>query len=481
MTRSAAPAPRAGLWDVLPLLVSILVLAAFGPGCASRSQDLSLVREALYHGDVENALSEYDKVGGKDSDLLHLLEKGYLLHVAGRWEESNEVWQHAEERAEDLYTRSITREAAALLTSDNTLPYRGQPFELQMIQYYRALNYLELGSLDDALVEARKANYLADQVYAKEEEEDEDDEQGKLGPTQHPNAFLDYFTGLLYARAGEWNDAVVSFRDAYEGYGEANVRYGVGVPQTLSRDLYRALVRTGQSDEAARIAKAHPEAGPGSEGSRGSDGATRRIVVFFESGFVPHRESVDITLPIFDDKGNSSAWLYVDRYGPQIYSYSSNADLDHVLRFAFPRLEAVPSPVAHCELEVSTQGSRSASPVLDLRAIAEDDFNQRLPRILLKTVARALVKETQRKAAKKENEVLGWVINAINVATEQADTRSWIFLPGRIDVIDVDVPVGVNTLKGRFVDKFGQTVDEWTLDLSESNSDMEILSLRTFH
>ncbi|MEZ4648537.1 MAG: hypothetical protein R3E97_07070 [Candidatus Eisenbacteria bacterium] len=476
MTRMAAPAPRAGLWDVLPLLLSILVLGTFGPGCASRAQDLSLVREALYRGDVESALTEFDKVGGKDTDLLHLLEQGYLLHVAGRWEESNEAWQRAEERAEDLYTRSITREAAALLTSDNALPYRGQPFELQMIQYYRALNYLELGSLDGALVEARKANYLADQVYAKEEEED--DEDGKLGPTQHPNAFLDYFTGLLYARAGEWNDAVVSFRNSYAGYGEANVRYGVGVPATLTRDLYRALLRTGQSSEAARIAEAHPEAVSGASESAGK---TKRIVVFFESGFVPHRESVDITLPIFDDKGNSSAWLYVDRYGPEIYSYSSSAELDHVLRFAFPRLETVPSPVAHCELDVPARGALSATPVLDLGAIAEDDFGQRLPRILLKTVARALVKETQRKAAKKENEVLGWVINAINVATEQADTRSWIFLPGRIDVIDVEVPAGVDTVKGRFVDKFGQTVDEWTLDLSGSTSDMEILSLRTFH
>ena len=475
MIRAAAPSPRRGRLEALPLLVSILVLGAFGSGCASRAQDLSLVRDALYRGDAQAALEEFDKLGGKDTDLLHQLEKGYLLHAAGQWAESNASFEQAEERAADLYTRSLGREAASLLTSDNALPYRGQPYELQMIQYYRALNYLELGSLDGALVEARKANYLADQAYAMEEEEEEDGE-GSPTSTKHPNAFLDYFTGLLYARAGEWNDAAVSLRNAYEGYGANEARYGVGLPRTLVRDFHQALVRTGQTEEAARLAETHPKATD--DGKPG----TRRLIVFFESGFVPHRESVDIILPIVDDKGrNANAALYVDNYGSSIYAYSGSGNLDHVLRFAFPRLEAVPSPVTRCEVEIPAGPTLTATPVLDLTSIAQDDFDQRLPKVLLKTVARALLKETQRKAAKKENQVLGWLVNAINVATEQADTRSWILLPGRIDVVDVEIPSGVEKVRGRFVDHVGQTVEEWTLDLSRADSEVEILSLRTFY
>lgn len=473
MTPAASPSSRCGRRGALPLLLATLVLAAAVSGCATRAQDLARVRSALLGGDAAGALAEFEKTGGKESDLLHLLEKGYLLHANGQWAESNAAFQLAEERAEDLYSRSLSREAAALLTSDNALPYRGHPYELQMIQYYRALNYLQLGSLDGALVEARKANWLAEQVYAREDAEEDEDSGRRLDPTTHPNAFLDYFTGLLWLRAGEWNDAVVSLRRAYEGYGADSTRYGVPVPGSLIRDFHAALERTGQAEEAARVRDRHPQA------VAAADPQAHRIVVFFESGFVPHRESVDINLPIFDRRRGGDAWLYVDEYGGNLYAYESDVELDHVLRFAFPRLQALPSAVSRCELEVSGR-TVPAAPALDLGAIAEDDFERRLPRILLKTVARALVKEAQRKAAKKEDEVLGWIVNAINVATEQADTRSWILLPGRIDVVDLELPVGTEEVRGRCLDAGGRTVAEWNLAVGGSAPRMEFIALRTY-
>ncbi len=461
MITRAAQAPRRALHALL--FLAVVALAAVQSGCASRAQDLSLVREALWQGDVDRAWSEYEKVGGKDSDLLHLLEKGYLLHLSGRWRESNEAFEQAETRAEDLYTKSVTREGLALLTSDRTLPYRGSPHELQLVQYYRALNYLELGQFDEALVEARKANYLSSQLY-----DDEDEDEAAQ------NAFLDYFTGMLYAANGEWNDAAVALRRAYDGYGGESGRYGVGTPPGVKEDLGRSLMRTGQSSEARRLGVTSVDSG--SSGSR-------RLIVFFEAGYVPQLESVDITIPIFDrgdDDQYARAGLYVDRYGAQIYDYRDPGNLDHVLRFAFPRLEDLGSAVSSCELELSNGRTVRGYPVLDLSAIARDDFNRKLPKILLKTIARAFIKEAERKAAKKENEVLGWVVNAINLATEQADTRSLILLPGTIYAAEIEVPPGVDSVKARFLDRFDQTVDEWTLDVSEADNRTEILSLRSF-
>lgn len=474
MTPVASPSSRCGRRGALPLFLATLVLAGAASGCATRAQDLARVRSALLQGDAAGALAEFEKTGGKEDDLLHLLEKGYLLHANGQWAESNAAFELAEARAEDLYSRSLSREAAALLTSDNALPYRGHPYELQMIQYYRALNYLQLGSLDGALVEARKANWLTEQVYAREDAEEGEESGRRLPPTTHPNAFLDYFTGLLWLRAGEWNDAVVSLRRAYEGYGADSARYGVEIPGTLVRDFHAALERTGQSEEAARVRTAHPGA------VAAADPQAHRIVVFFESGFVPHRESVDINLPIFDRRGGGDAWLYVDEYSGNLYAYQSDVELDHVLRFAFPRLQTTPSAVARCELDLPAGRVVPATPVLDLQAIAEDDFGRRLPRILLKTVARALVKEAQRKAAKKEDEVLGWIVNAINVATEQADTRSWILLPGRIDVVDLELPVGTEEIRGRCLDGSGRTIEEWRLTVGGTAPQMEFIALRTY-
>ena len=62
----------------------------------------------------------------------------------------------AEQRIDDLYTESLAGHVGAFLINENTLPYRGEDFEGVMINFYRALNYIQLGNVDEAMVEARK-------------------------------------------------------------------------------------------------------------------------------------------------------------------------------------------------------------------------------------------------------------------------------------------------------------------------------------
>ncbi|MCA9730306.1 MAG: hypothetical protein KC729_21675, partial [Candidatus Eisenbacteria bacterium] len=448
---------------------ALVVLAAglFFAGCASHSQDLLQVRQSLLAGNVDQALNEFEKSKGKDDDLLYLLEKGLMLHLAGDWTGSNEAFEAAEVRHEELYSRSVTREAAALLTSDLALPYRALPYEIEMVAYYRALNYLELGEPDEALVEARKANHLLSLRDPEKSSEDRFRE----------TAFLQYFTGLLYEAAGEANDAIVSMRDAYQGYRDGGC-CGFPAPRWLAPDYYAVAENVGLGNETAELEQDHP--GVAQEARAGDE---NNLVVFFESGFAPYREPVDIVLPILDRK-DGDAWglagSYVDEYGGHVYAYTDDAKLDHVLRFAFPRLESMPSAVVACELELPNGQRIPASPALDLGAVAEADFDARIPGMLLKTVARAITKEIARKQAKKENEVLGWVVNAVNVATENADTRSWILLPQRIDMVKAKVPAGTQQVKARFLDRAGGTVDEWTLDLDARPGETRVLSVRSF-
>lgn len=453
----------ARLGSVLLALTASLALT----GSASHSHDLRLVRQSLLTGSVDQALTEFQKTKGKDDDLLYLLEKGTMLHLAGKWEESNEAFEAAEQRHEDLYTRSISREAAALLTSDLSLPYRALPYEIEMVAYYRALNYLELGQLDEALVEARKANHL---LSLRDPEKSSEDRYQQT-------AFLQYVTGLLYEAAGEANDAIVSMRDAYHGYEEENC-CGFPAPPWLAADYYAVASHLGLTEEQQALEGRHPGI---AEAAR--EGDRHNLVVFFESGFAPYREAVDIVLPILDEK-DGNAWglasSYVDRYGNRIYSYRNDAKLDHVLRFAFPQLESMPSAVARCELLLPDGTRIPAAPALDLEAVARADFSARIPGMLLKTVARAITKEMARKGAKRENEVLGWVVNAVNVATENADTRSWILLPRRIDMVKAQIPLGEQEVIARFLDRSGAIVDEWTLHLDSRPGDLRILSVRAF-
>lgn len=459
-----------------PACLAILCAALVG-GCASHSQDLSVVREALVRGAPSDALTKFTEKKEKPDDLLYLLERGYLEYEAGHYEASNTAFDAAELRSADLYTKSVTNEIASLITSDKVLPYRSYPYELVMIQYYRALNYLALGQHEDALVEARKANQRLTELADEKEDKN----------TYRDDAFLQYFTGLLYEDAGEWNDAAVAYRDAYEGYGHYTSLFGAAMPPTLPADLYRALGRIGADDEAKKLAEDNTDLSD--QAMRGRDD---NVVVFVEFGFAPFFEPVDIVLPIFDEKDDEKykdcddceekyAGVLVHRYGSDIYAYSgSRYTLDHVLRFAFPQVVNYPYTGVQAEITAPLDESIPTRPAEPLGAIMHKTFNERIPKILLKTVGRALVKEFARTRAKKSDATLGALINIVNVATEQADTRSWLFLPDRISMVKLALPSGPQKLRIDFKGPGGAVVETQTVNLTVDENHTTFVRVRSY-
>ena len=441
--------PACGLWIV---------------GCASHNVELLTVRESLAQGDVNAAVAEFEKRHEKQSDLLYLLDRGYLMHLAGRWEESNAAFERAEARARDLYTKSLSRGAASLVSNDLALPYRSTPHELQFVQYYRALNYLALGAPDEALVEARKANAgLASYAEATQGQE-----------LFRQDAFLQYFTGLLYESEGEANDAVVSLRDARQRYREYQGAFGGVSPSWLLPDYYAAAEQIGLTEELDSLRALDTTIVQRAQAGNGDN-----TVVFFESGFVPYRESVNIALPVLSSEVGADR--YVTEYGDHLYEYEAGRmKLDHVLAFAFPALVPVPRQVQRCELVLPSGEVIEAEPALDLAAIATADFQRRLPGILLKTVARVLVKEAARKEAKEQDETLGWIVNVINVATEHADTRGWILLPGQFFMLKTRLEPGTQLLTARFLSADGTVLDEWQRSVEVAPGQTSFAAFRSF-
>ena len=138
-------------------LVFAVLIAATGLGCGRHPDRMRAIRVLMAREEYDQALAEFEKLDTSESDVLSLLERGLLLHYAGHYRLSNDAFERAEVLTEDLYTKSISREAAALLTSDLALEYVPKPFEQVLINYFRALNYMFLGEKEDALVECRKA------------------------------------------------------------------------------------------------------------------------------------------------------------------------------------------------------------------------------------------------------------------------------------------------------------------------------------
>ncbi len=426
-------------------------------------------------GDSNAAYREFSKKEKKD-DLLYLIERGYLAHEAGHYDTSNIYFDRAELRAEELYTKSISGEIASLVTSDNILPYRGYPHELVLIHYYRAFNYLKLGKVESALVEARKANQRLTQL--------QDEKEGKS--TYKNDAFMQYFTAMLYDSEGEHNDAVVAYRDAYRGFDEYAKLYGAKPPPGLVSDLHASLQRIGAVDEAGVLLERFPALEKESQLRMRTN-----AVVFVETGFTPYLDAVNITIPIFEEKDSryrncndcedEYAAVIVDRYGNDIYAWRRrDLSLDHVLHFSFPMM--VDFPTEAYSVEVVAPVGRAMPPTLaePIDAIAKKSFNEKIPKILIKAVARALVKEFARTRAKKEDAALGALVNIFNIATERADTRSCLFLPNAIWMVQAELPPGTHQLDVIIRSRNGTEVDRMPVTITTRKDGIAFERVRSF-
>jgi len=124
----------------------------------------------------------------------------------------------------------------------------------------------------------------------------------------------------------------------------------------------------------------------------------------------------------------------------------------------------------------------SSELVEDVEAIALKNFTEREPRILLKTIARGVTKYLAfRTARKKQGEIAGLLVNIVNIATEEADTRSWLTLPNNIGMVRMSLPPGKYDLQLSFHSKNGQQIDSARMQNVEIRvGDFTFLNYRTF-
>lgn len=119
-------------------------------GCSSggRSERADF-RRLVENGDWEGALSFLEEskfYQEENSALLTKFERGNVLFRLGRHRESIDVFQEALDLSSELYTRSVTGQARALMANDNHDQYYGAPYELSMVHFLQSLNFLALAN-----------------------------------------------------------------------------------------------------------------------------------------------------------------------------------------------------------------------------------------------------------------------------------------------------------------------------------------------
>ncbi|GEM_PF-2788040 len=375
------------------------ILIIISAGCSQTyNRRMMPVKTSLKTGAPENAL-EYFKETEISKEhrnrLLYHLEAGMLYHLAGKYERSNYFLERAEWISDEMYTRSISREAASMLTSDDFLPYRGEYYDYLFINYYKLLNFLHLGELEGALVEVRRLNH-------------------KLSLFDRKAGLFHYITALLHMHSGNESGAFIEFRKAWLAYSEKySEKYNFSFPETLRRDLGVFCKETGFS-RCSEIPSQY-RAAPELSDSYGS------VVFIVESGFAPYKEErrIEASLP----------QEYRDRH----------EELKNVyyLKIALPEL-VLNAESYEMKLRVGHK-SLNMDLIENVDKMVENHFEEEKNNIIARAVARAAAKYlTYRSVRGGESEegsfrnILASVFNIFGTVTEQADTRSWITLPSRI-------------------------------------------------
>ena len=422
------------------------------------------VREALQRNDLEEARARLADAGRGTGDLLFALEDGLLLHYAGDPELSNARFEFAERKVDDLYTKSITRAAFSLVTSDLILKFEPGGVENFMVNYYRALNYLQLGDPTEAWIEWRKLNSKLQ--FSRR--------QGDARYLDPP--FFNHLAGLGL-EGDDPNEAYVSMRLAEEGYRDRGER----PPPDLVDDLIRLAEALGFADHLDTYRARY--GGTGTERARtvfnrGYDGQADgervgEIVVLLEDGLVAPIEEVKVYIPITErraasleearlDQRMDLAWRMAREYQAGRYRgvdsrHAGTREVAYVLPLSFPVFG--PGYPAFERAEVVAGPATETTRVgLNVTALQRAAFEDRQLATYAKTIARALVKWAAAAALEKEAEeeggetagdIVGFLANAVNVATERADTRAWLGLPHRIWIARLRVPPGRHELQVR--------------------------------
>ena len=446
-----------------------LVLLCLSLGCSPYSMEE--VQIAFEQGDFDAALAELDADGKGEAKLPYLFERGLITHYGDQFNESNRTFEVAEITSDDLYTKSISREAVSLVTSDNLRSYAGSQYERLLVHYYRAFNYVYLNMPDDALVECRKASRLL-QFYA-----DSDENYEFVGA-----AFIAYLSAILYEWAGDWNDAFIAYRWAERAYKQYEEALGFPFPQDVGESLVRLARQLGFQEEFERYAATYGEP-PKNIPDSGE------LILLYETGFAPFKIEENIVFPILkvdpivqEDADRDEK--RVREYGRTLISRRNRRykeiEIEYLLRVAIPAYRSNRPRIVGIDADTG-YGGVSGVLVEDIEAAALKTFESELPTIMLRTVVRGVLKYLSFRRANQEGETLGRLVNLLNVATESADTRSWQTLPNQIFLVRTRLPAGKHNVRLSFSDRANRRVKIDTLEnVTIWKDDKTFLNYRTF-
>lgn len=328
--------------------------------------------------------------------LLYHLELAMLYDRLGHLKKSRQEFFRAAQIAKELYTTSISREAATYVVSSDATEYHGEDYEKIFIHTMLALSYLKSNELQSALVEARRINLRLHALSRG---------HGDAHNRYHEDAFARYLAALIHESDGNNDSAYIDYRKAWQLYrGEFKIFNDEIVPRQVAVALYH-LSRKGARKVDAELQQKLTRA------ERHGRRAQAEVVVIHQFGRIASKEARDFLFPI----------------GKQL------------VRFSFPVVVANSTPYGRSGVIVKRKGHAArfiaAEQMINLDQVARVALEDRRLRLTAKQVVRLVAKgQLADQMHRRLGTLAGVAFNVYAVATETADTRSWSLLPARIAV-----------------------------------------------
>lgn len=384
-----------------------------------------------------------------DDDLLRLLYAATTARYAGEYRASSQFLDVAGYVAEDRVTESVSRQALSFITSDRALPYTPSRMERLMVPYLAAVDFLQLGDLGGAAVEARRIEALLDRY-------DEGTPRDEIPETSR---FLHYLAAAIFDAAGDRNAADVAYRRAgVDGPGVDGAYAQPPVPADSLGDVV-VLVERGfvphRVEQSVVVALPTTQVSKLTDGSVGEKAAAAAAaagqIVLSAAAIYGNRG------PYYTDHGYRRP-LHLSPWRDECDGWNRpdwcDDDIDpYFLRISWPVLYHDPVPDRPIRIRAD-QLEAEPGRRLDVSAGIRRDFSDERSTIIARTVFRAATKlvltETAEDAVKEKDktagEIVGFLLNLGTLLTERADTRSWHLLPGSVEMVRLRLPAGSHEL-----------------------------------
>lgn len=387
-------------------LGSTALLAAILAGCVSVDEDVRMARESIAAGTPAAAVPWSENVATNSiySKNLGKVDAGRIALLAGDPVKAEGWFRLAIDSAVDRKENTPTIKLgdvgndalAATVTDDRTREYYLAPYEINLALCYGIIAELMNGKREDALVDARLAVYIQDSL-AKTYGED----LKKSAPKADEKA-TSAGAGIYEEQSAALMDMMASTRNSWEN----------PVLWWLTGALFEADGDTEMAWQSYRKAAACRPDNPvfAADATRANGGVRTpsqkcaKLLVIYDDGLVPQRQSLKIPVPIYTAMSIDIP-MYKDKeaYHPNAVAIAGLTNLV------------------------------AAAPALDIRALAARDLDEKLPGVIVRNITRAAVQAGAQAAVNASGneyaKLAVLAVNAVATAVRRADTRSWATLP----------------------------------------------------